>query len=267
MQCRPDASKGSGKERNDYESEKRLRQYMSFHYGGSSVNCLYSEGPQNGFDFPSRCVELCIKHSKIPRCECDRALDVGCSVGRSTFDLAKSFKEVVGIDFSYGFIRKCEALKQDGRTEYEAVIEGDLTSKHVAIIPADVDRSRCTFRQGDACNLPKDIGLFKCVLAANLIDRLSHPKDFLARLSSLVVPEGICVIACPYSFNRKYTRVENWLGGYKDENGIGVKAFETMKRVLSDFELIAEDNLPYLIRETAREHMWSVSHVTVWKRK
>lgn len=33
-----------------------------------------------------------------------RALDLGCSVGRTTIDLAKQFTEVVGIDKSKAFI-------------------------------------------------------------------------------------------------------------------------------------------------------------------
>jgi len=32
-----------------------------------------------------------------------RALDVGCAVGRATFELARSFDETVGIDLSARF--------------------------------------------------------------------------------------------------------------------------------------------------------------------
>lgn len=38
------------------------------------------------------------------------------------------------------------------------------------------DRSRCHFKEGDACDLPEDIGQFGCVLAANLICRLPDPR-------------------------------------------------------------------------------------------
>lgn len=69
----------------------------------------------------------------------------------------------------------------------------------------DQDRERCEFRQGDACNLPLDLGQFGCVLAANLICRLPDPMAFLLRLSNLVAPGGICVITSPYSFLEEYT--------------------------------------------------------------
>lgn len=37
----------------------------------------------------------------------NRALDVGCSVGRSSFELAREYNEVVGLDFSQVRIKLC----------------------------------------------------------------------------------------------------------------------------------------------------------------
>jgi len=59
--------------------------------------------------------------------------------------------------------------------------------------------------QGDACNLPLDLGQFGCVLAANLIDRLRTPQNFLNRLGTLVAPGGILVITSPYTFLEEFT--------------------------------------------------------------
>lgn len=39
-----------------------------------------------------------------------RALDVGCAVGRSSFEMARTFDEVVGVDFSGKFINAAKAL-------------------------------------------------------------------------------------------------------------------------------------------------------------
>ena len=67
------------------------------------------------------------------------------------------------------------------------------------------DRSRLSFYQGDACNLPSDLGQFGCVLAANLVCRLPNPYQFLDRLPSLVAPGGVLVITSPYSWLEKFT--------------------------------------------------------------
>ncbi|XP_039254618.1 uncharacterized protein LOC120331587 [Styela clava] len=253
---------------NVYESEKLLNEYLMFHYGGPEVNCLHDIGPRNGFDFPVRCAELCVKHYDSMVCSVERSLDIGCAVGRSTFELAKYFRESIGMDFSYGFAKTCEVLAKNGRLEYEAPTEGALTTKHVALVPSDVDTSRCSFKQGDACNLPLDIGQFGCVLAANLICRLPDPKIFLLRLKNLVAQGGICVILSPYTFLHEYTPKSKWLGGYKDSSGKDVRAFDTMKSILlPDFELVVAEDMPFLIRETARKHQWTVSHATVWRRR
>ena len=43
---------------------------------------------------------------------------------------------------------------------------------------------------------------------------------------------------------------------------------DTVKSVLDrDFELLAENNMPFLIREHRRKYQWGCSHVTVWKRR
>ncbi|CAK8680528.1 unnamed protein product [Clavelina lepadiformis] len=67
-----------------------------------------------------------------------RALDIGCAVGRSTFELASGFLDVVGIDYSHGFIKTCDVLKQNGKMEYEITTEGVLTSRHEAVISANI---------------------------------------------------------------------------------------------------------------------------------
>ena len=69
----------------------------------------------------------------------------------------------------------------------------------------DLDRSKASFQQGDACDLSKDLGTFDCVLAANLICRLHTPRDFFSRLASLINPGGILVITSPYTFMTEYT--------------------------------------------------------------
>ena len=63
-----------------------------------------------------------------------RALDVGCSVGRATFELSKTYDEVLGIDFSRAFVSKCQQLKVTGQTSYFLVSEGLLGEEKTANI-------------------------------------------------------------------------------------------------------------------------------------
>ena len=75
-----------------------------------------------------------------------RALDVGCGVGRTTFELARVYDEVVGIDYSKSFVDTCIVLLDKGRLGYTAQRQGDLVSDLVAVVdPAIVSNCALTF--------------------------------------------------------------------------------------------------------------------------
>ena len=59
-------------------------------------------------------------------------------MGRSTFELAKRFNQVVGIDFSHGFIDACNKLKTYGKLDYSVKTEGSLVSEHTAEVDPDI---------------------------------------------------------------------------------------------------------------------------------
>ena len=65
-------------------------------------------------------------------------MDIGCAVGGASFELSRQFLEVIGIDYSHGFVKTCNALKQTGSMEYEVKTEGFLSTKHQAILSAEL---------------------------------------------------------------------------------------------------------------------------------
>lgn len=67
------------------------------------------------------------------------------------------------------------------------------------------NRQKAKFQQGDACNLPQNLGQFGIVLAANLLCRLHHPRMFINSLKTLVARGGILVITGPYTWMPEYT--------------------------------------------------------------
>lgn len=76
-----------------YETDELLGQYLAFHYGESHF------GVGN---YPARCATACLE--VMAGREKGRALDLGCAVGRTSFELARVFAEVVGLDLSSRFI-------------------------------------------------------------------------------------------------------------------------------------------------------------------
>lgn len=67
-----------------------------------------------------------------------RALDVGCAVGRATFELARGYDEVVGIDYSSAFIQRCQELKMTGQSSYKLITEGGLGEEKTAVVHPDI---------------------------------------------------------------------------------------------------------------------------------
>lgn len=239
-----------------YESDKLLAEYLLFHFGNADEilppDRSWPAGMREALDFPVRTV------AHFSPGTVARGLDLGCAVGRSTFEMARTCDQVTGIDFSHAFIRAAEALRRGETLGYERLEEGARRTKLVARKPAGIPGETLRFLQGDAMNLPGELGAFDRVHAANLLCRLPEPKRLLDRLPTLVGPGGELVLATPCTWLEEFTPPENWpIDG----------TFEWLKAALTpDFSLIRQAEEPFLIRETARKFQWTSSLVTVWRR-
>ena len=250
---------------NPYETDKLVAEYLLFHYGLPHEVLPWDFGPASALNYPARCVCECVDIAALPQNA--RALDLGCAVGRSTFELARHCTEVVGIDFSRRFIEVAAVLARDGSIPYERTDEGALTTPLVASVPSNIERSRVNFEYGDAQALRESLGSFDVVLAANLIDRLVEPSRFLARLPELVKGGGQVVITSPYTWLEDFTPRENWLGGFAADDSRRTTLGGLTAALSPHFDLVNTKDLPFLIREHARKFQWSVAQASIWRRK
>lgn len=238
-----------------YETRKLVGEYLLFHYGADE-EILPAEG-----NWPAGMKDALRFAVRTPKWfsegNVERGLDLGCAVGRSAFEMAKSCREVVGIDFSHAFIEAAETLRFGGAVGYDRLEEGRMTTRLEANAPAAGDG--IVFQQGDAMNLAEELGEFDRVHAANLLCRLTEPVKLLERLPELVKPGGELVLATPCTWLEDFTPLGNWPEG---------STFDWLEEWLSpDFELVRQGEEPFLIRETARKFQWTRSMVTVWRRR
>ena len=144
-----------------YESDKLLAEYLLFHFGTQEeILPPTARGPpgmREALDFPCRTV------AHFSPEIVDRGLDLGCAVGRSTFEMARTCRRVIGIDFSHAFIHAAEALR-------EWRVDSPIDRREEAAIATRLDgactgRNRsgpdCVFQQGDAMHLPADLGFLR----------------------------------------------------------------------------------------------------------
>lgn len=252
------SSKQEEKEVDMYESDALVSQYCEFQYGDTHF------GVEN---FALSTAKIASKFATNKT----KALDLGCATGRATYELAKTFDQVEGIDFSVRFVQVGSKLKDDGYLAFSVKEEGELAShKRISIEELGYEnlKRQVSFWQGDACNLKPNFKAYDLVMATNLIDRLYNPRLFLDTIDERLNDDGILVITSPYTWQESSTEKAFWLGGYKDEDGKEVKTLESLKMILADkFELIHTQDLEFVIKETPRKYQHTISEVSVWQKK
>lgn len=240
---------------NLYETERLLNEYLLFHYGADDEVLPWSFGPKEALGFAKRSVTELMDRGIVPPNA--RALDLGCAVGRSCYELAAGCDEVIGMDFSQSFIDAAEKIRRDGALAYFRQDEAATATKLVAHRPAT--GAGIHFEKGDAMNLRGDLGAFDVVHAANLLCRLPEPRKLLARLPALVKPGGQLLLTTPCTWLEEFTPSANWPQG---------STFEWLQAELNPhFTLAVRKDLPFLIREHARKFQWSVALGTRWVRR
>jgi 5-histidylcysteine sulfoxide synthase/putative 4-mercaptohistidine N1-methyltranferase len=241
---------------NLYETDSLISQYLEFHFGKDYF------GIKN---FPKVCIEKCKPHMT----KTSRAFDIGCAVGRSSFELARYFDKVDAVDFSTRFILNAINLQEKGEIRYLIDDEGELTSlKEFNLSDLDLgDRANnVEFTQGDACNLKDKYTNYDLIFAGNLIDRLYEPRAFLKDIASRLNSGGLLVITSPYTWLEEYTLKENWIGG-KKINGENFTTLDGLHEYLDpNFEFLEKHDVPFVIRETRRKHQLTVAQMTIWRK-
>ncbi|MBX2879677.1 MAG: 5-histidylcysteine sulfoxide synthase [Granulosicoccus sp.] len=245
---------------NVYELDDAVSQYIEFHYGDN-----YFGVP----NFPVACIAECMKLADgIAR---ERALDIGCATGRSSFELAKHFDLVDALDFSARLIQTPACLQANGLQRYAVQDEGDIVSyKEITIEDLGYQdiKDKVTFMQGDACNLPDKFTDYDLVFAGNLIDRLYDPDKFLQLIKSRIRPGGLLVLTSPYTWLEEFTEREKWLGGFKADTGENFTTIEGIAAALEpEFTQYGSAvDVPFVIRETRRKFQHTLAELSCWKK-
>lgn len=250
---------------NAYERDDALGMYMDAHFSRASDSFL---GVPN---FPRHIAQLASETALALKKNTHRALDLGCAVGRATFELARTFDYAVGLDFSVRFNRMGVQLKEQGTAKYSVVEEGDILSEHeVTLQQLNLEqvKDKVEFHQGDACNLDPRYSNYDLVLASNLIDRLYEPEAFLRMIHERIAPGGLLAISSPNTWTEEFTPRQFWLGGFKDQNGNPVYTLDSLKRILgANFRLVRGPTMaPMVLRETRQKFQHSLTEITVWEK-
>jgi len=244
---------------NVYETDELLSQYLDFHFGESHF------GVGN---YPARCARIC--QELMTGREKTKALDLGCAVGRTAFELGRVFDQVVGVELPDRFIDAAVALQKDGAIDFFRRDEGEL-GQRVTLNLENLNLARAadnvSFEAGDACNLAEEHSNYDLIFAGNLIDRLQEPAGFLREIHNRLSDDGTLVISSPYTLLEEFTPRPHWIGGF-ELNGEPRTVLDGMREVLADHfeEIQAPEDVPFVIRETRRKFQHTIAQLSAWRR-
>ena len=267
---------------NVYESQDLLSMYLGLHFplsGSESIQPIMDHGmttPLHGLRFPQRVAELLC--TLKPLKSNNRALDVGCAVGGSSFELAKSFDHVEAFDFSESFVMAAKRIQSGEQLSFNIPIEGDISEEVLVVQEPGVDSkvmARVNFFQGDACSLSdyadnkQGFGTFDGVILSNLLCRLPDPLACLHAMPKLVNKGGVVVMVTPFTWLEEFTPKSRWLGGFNDPvSGERIMSKDKLKEIMESlgFEKIHEEQMPLIIREHQRKYQYIISEATGWRK-
>eukprot|EP00483_Globobulimina_turgida_P011233 UN11254 len=191
---------------NPYNKEALVNLYIHFHYSDE----IYFDVA----NYPKAVAQIAIDNTD--KNERKRALDLGCATGRLSFELAKEFEHVTGIDYAQKLIDVAKELQTNKYLEWTVCNHGDIMdtfscSTDELQLTDDV-LSRIEFAVGDAHKLEAQYKDYDLVVACNLIDRLHSPLFFLQNIDKIMSENGILILVDPYTWLTEYTSKDKWIG-------------------------------------------------------
>lgn len=116
-------------------------------------------------------------------------LNIGCSTGRSSFELSNYAKHITGVDFSARFISVAIEMQEQGAIKY---LYNDSV-KRVEAKNFDWNMQKCEFWQGDASNLKPNFTGYDMIIALEM-DKLYNPRGFLEDIQNRLNTRGMVVV-------------------------------------------------------------------------
>ncbi|PIE66963.1 MAG: methyltransferase type 11 [Deltaproteobacteria bacterium] len=145
------------------------------------------------------------------------ALDIGCAVGRLTFEMTKTHDRAVGLDTSISFVRAARELAARKRLVFDLIMEGQITEKRACDLDPEFGFDRVEFIVADAMALPFRSRRFATVSSVNILEKVPDPLLHLAEANRVMDEnDARFLFSDPFSWDENVNSPDRWLGGTKD---------------------------------------------------
>ena len=196
-------------------------------------------------------------------------LDMGCAVGRTTYELANELqKPVLGIDLDLSLLRRAQQIRATDRVEYPLRRAGLAYDRHSFAITehySDSIKNNIDFWCCDATALPFNDNLFSFTSSLNILDCVHSPLTMLQEIERTLMSGGRCLLASPYDWSTSATPTEAWLGGHSQRSETAGSPATIIRQSLTAGKhpsslrsmniIAAKENVPWQVRLHERATM------------
>lgn len=242
-----------------YETDPEVIRHCEAQYGGDFL------GIKNYYQ---RIAEIAIEYAGKSK---KSALDLGCRTGRTTWELAKAFDSVTGLDFTARNIRVAVQLQENGNFKYVFPEEGELLSHNLLNIKTlgfENLAGKVTFLQSDASNMKSVFVGYDLVLINDILDQMYNPRHFLRGVHKRMNEGGRLIVATGFDWSEECTIRENWVGGHR-KAGEQIWGQDDLDALLSETFIKIEGSItiPSVKRINKRKYSYNNIDVSVWEKK
>jgi SAM-dependent methyltransferase len=240
---------------------EHLSIYLDAHWGDRAEPP--PDGPGRGFGLAALVERIAERAATAP---VEHAVELGCSTGRIVGELARGAEHVIGLELSFGALRRARRLLDGDRLAYpRRAIGRRYAAASVAAGDRAVPASRRTLVCGDALDPPLVPGMFDRVVALNLLDSVASPRQLLAVLDGLCRPGGELIVSSPYAWQTGVMADAERLGGL-DPAAEVARMLRDGTGLSRPYRIEDEADLPWTLRRDARSSAsYSIHYVRARK--
>jgi len=199
-------------------------------------------------------------------------IDMGCSVGRTTFELSEKYDQpVIGVDLNFGMLKSAAKILTQGLFAYPKRRTGVVFENKCFGVDFK-KKQNIDFWACDAMNLPFRDRTFSFAFSFNLLDCVSDPLMLLMETGRIMKKSSHVILTSPYDWSENATSFEGWIGGHSqrsEQNGDPEKIFKTLfssktKNILCEHLKIINEasNIPWSVRLHDRSCAHYYLHMT-----
>jgi SAM-dependent methyltransferase/uncharacterized protein YbaR (Trm112 family) len=192
------------------------------------------------------------------------AIDIGCSVGRFTFDLARLYSLAIGIDTNFAPVSLAACFQRNKQVVYERKIHGNVYKEYAK---AYVPPRNVLFMVADALDPPFRAQYFDFVAALNVLDSIRIPLMLIGQIDALLKPGGELLLSSPYEWNADICNPSEWLESDESDGPAMVRLIfegKMFKEMGLRFSVLQEQmDVPWILRNHRR--YWNLFFVHLLK--